>query len=180
MPDRHLDLVYRWVTEPRAEFWGMTGHSREQVGEIYEFLAGLDSHHAYLMRLDGTPVGIFQTYRPADDPVGESYPVQPGDVGIHLFMAPPAGPPVGGFTGAVAGAVHRYAFGDPAVRRIVIEPDVRNERALRRWLRLGYAFAEQIELAGKRAQLAFLTRDRFEGADRAALAGVRGGAAPAG
>ncbi|WP_347404729.1 GNAT family N-acetyltransferase [Solwaraspora sp. WMMD1047] len=162
-PDRHLDVVYRWVTEPRARFWGMTGHSREQVAEIYHFLAGLDSHHAYLMRLDGTPVGIFQTYQPAKDPVGECYPVQPGDFGIHLFVAAPAGRPAPGFTGAVAGALHRYVFADPAVRRIVIEPDVRNEVALRRWRRLGYRFGAQVELAGKRAQLAFLPRDSVGG-----------------
>ena len=40
------------------------------------------------MVLAGTPVGIFQTYEPAADPIGEFYPVRDGDFGIHLFMAP--------------------------------------------------------------------------------------------
>lgn len=157
-PDQHLDLVYRWVTAPRAQFWGMTGYTREQVRDVYAFLAGLPTHHAYLLVLDGAPVGIFQTYQPEADPVGEVYPVQPGDVGIHLFLAPPRQRPVPGFTGAVAGALTRYVFGVLEATRIVVEPDVRNARALRRWRRLGFRFDAEVELSEKRAQLAFLPR----------------------
>ncbi|ROO60853.1 penicillin amidase [Micromonospora sp. Llam0] len=159
-PTEDLDLLYGWVTEPRARFWGMTGHTREQVGDVYRFLDGLDSHHAYLMTVDDEPVGIFQTYLPAEDPLGEHYPVRDGDIGIHLFLAP-ARRPVAGFTGAVAAAFTRYLFADPGRRRIVIEPDVRNDRALRRWKRLGFEFDVELTLADKRAQLAFLTRAAF-------------------
>jgi RimJ/RimL family protein N-acetyltransferase len=49
-------------------------------------------------------------------------------------------------------------FTQPARRRIVIEPDVRNERALRRWRRLGFAFGDRVTTADKTAQLAFLSR----------------------
>jgi hypothetical protein len=156
-PDRHLDVVHDWVTQPRAEFWGMTGKSRAEVREIYAFLAGLETHHAYVMTLDGEPVGIFQTYEPDADPIGEYYPVRDGDAGIHLFLAP-AEPPVPGFTGAVAGALFRFVFAVPSRRRIVIEPDARNERALRRWERLGFTFGERVELPHKPAQMAYLER----------------------
>lgn len=166
-PEVHIDVVFRWVAEPRARFWGMTGHSREQVAEIYRFIDGLDSHHAYLMNVDDRPVGIFQTYEPAEDPLGEHYPVRPGDIGIHLFLAQ-ATPPVAGFTDAVAAAFTRHLFSDPARQRIVIEPDVRNDRALRRWKRLGFEFGPQLELADKRAQLAYLSRAAFEAGRRAA------------
>ncbi|MDG4765707.1 GNAT family N-acetyltransferase [Solwaraspora sp. WMMD406] len=159
-PRAHLDLVHRWVTEPRARFWGMTTYSRAEVGEVYEFIDGLETHHAYLMRIDEVPVGIFQTYEPAEDPLGEHYPVAPGDIGIHLFLAA-AEPPIAGFTGTLAGALNRYLFADPTRTRIVVEPDVRNDRALRRWQRLGFVFDAQLDLADKRAQLAFLTRERF-------------------
>ncbi|MEV6490316.1 GNAT family N-acetyltransferase [Actinoplanes sp. NPDC051633] len=156
-PRKDLDIVYGWVREPRAEFWGMTGHTRDQVQEIYEFVDGLDTHHAYLMVLAGTPVGIFQTYEPAADPIGEFYQVRDGDFGIHLFMAP-ARTEIPGFTGAIFGALLRFVFAVPSRRRIVIEPDARNERALRRWKRLGFELGEQVELPHKTAQLAFLDR----------------------
>lgn len=156
-PAADADLIHEWVTEPRAEFWGMRGHTPQDVRDIYEFVDSLETHHAYLMRLDGEPVGIFQTYEPAADPIGEHYPVRAGDYGIHLFLAP-ADPPVAGFTGAVAGALVRYVFRDSDRRRIIVEPDARNERALRRWKRLGFEFGEQVRLEHKVAQLAFLHR----------------------
>ncbi|MFY1699685.1 GNAT family N-acetyltransferase [Solwaraspora sp. WMMA2101] len=156
-PDLHLDLVYGWVTEPRARFWGMTRHTRQQVGDIYRFIDSLDSHHAYLMSVDDEPVGIFQTYEPAEDPLGEHYPVRDGDIGIHLFLAP-APRRIPGFTDAVAAAFIGYLFSDPRRQRIVIEPDVRNEPALRRWKRLGFVFDARLDLADKQAQLAFLAR----------------------
>ncbi|GAA1876629.1 GNAT family N-acetyltransferase [Asanoa iriomotensis] len=154
-PVRHLDLVHGWVTQPRAEFWGMTGHSKELVHEIYAYVDGLETHHAYLMLLAGEPVGIFQTYRPEADPIGDHYDVRAGDFGIHLFLAP-AETPKPGFTGTVAGALLRFAFAHPGTKRIVIEPDVRNERALARWRRLGFTFDTVVTTPDKTAQLAFL------------------------
>lgn len=51
---------------------------------------------------------------------------------------------------------------DPAARRLVVEPDVRNHLALRRLELTGFTFADEIDMPDKRAQLAFLTRDRFD------------------
>lgn len=51
---------------------------------------------------------------------------------------------------------------DVAARRIVVEPDVRNEAALGRLRTEGFTFASEIDMPDKRAQLAFLTRERFE------------------
>lgn len=156
-PAADAALVHRWVTEPRAEFWGMTDHTLDDVREVYGFVDGLDTHHAYLMRLDDVPCGIFQTYEPAADPIGAYYDVRAGDYGIHLFLAP-ATTPVPGFTGAVAGALVRFVFADPSRTRIVVEPDARNERALKRWKRLGFEFGDRVRTEHKVAQLAFLER----------------------
>ncbi|MEV0003703.1 GNAT family N-acetyltransferase [Micromonospora sp. NPDC050980] len=162
-PDTHAELLHGWVTASRNGFWGMGAHTLDEVREIYAFLDGLDTHHAFLIRLDGEPVGLFQTYRPEADPVGERYLVQPGDVGMHLLLHPPRRL-ARGLTAAVGPALARFLLRDPAVRRIVVEPDVRNEAALRRLRVEGFTFADEIELPEKRAQLAFLTRERFEGA----------------
>ena len=43
----------------------------------------------------------------------------------------------------------------------MVEPDIRNAAALRRLEREGFTFGDEIDLPGKRAQLAFMTRDRF-------------------
>lgn len=154
-PAGDLDLLHAWVTQERAEFWGMTDHTREEVGEVYAFLDSLETHHAYLVLRDTEPVAIFQTYEPEHDPLGEHYDVQPGDLGIHLFVA--AGERVPGFTGELACFLLTWTLSDPAVRRIVVEPDVRNVRSVARFARQGFEPGPIVDLGHKTAQLAFLT-----------------------
>lgn len=160
-PQAHAELLHGWVTQPRAVYWGMGGYTVDEVRDVYAFVDGLATHHAYLILLDGAPVGLFQTYQPEADPVGERYPVLPGDVGMHLLLAPGRRPPRD-FTGTAGPALVRFLFRDPTRQRVVVEPDVRNELALRRLERSGFTFDDEIDLPDKRARLAFLTRDRFE------------------
>ncbi|WP_231605344.1 GNAT family N-acetyltransferase [Micromonospora sp. HK10] len=159
-PAADAALLHGWVTQPWARFWGMGGYTVDEVREVYAFLDGLATHHAYLIDLDGVPAGLFQTYQPEADPVGERYPVRPGDVGLHLLLAADRRTP--GLTSAVCPALFRFLFTDPARQRIVVEPDVRNDRALRRLEREGFTLDAEIDMPDKRARLAFLTRHRFE------------------
>ncbi|MFG3407796.1 GNAT family N-acetyltransferase [Streptomyces sp. NPDC048142] len=156
-PAADLDLLHGWVTEERARFWGMSGHTREQVLEIYEFVDSLPTHHAYLALRDGVPAALFQTYEPDADPVGECYDVQPGDFGIHLLIAPADGA-VKGYTDALLTAFVGHVFSDPAHLRVVVEPDARNEKALARMVRVGFELGPEIVKPEKTARLAFLTR----------------------
>lgn len=157
-PEEDLDLIYSWVTEERARFWGMGSHSREYVLEIYDYLDSLTTHHAYLVYRDAAPAALFQTYEPAADPVGDCYPVESGDLGVHLMMAPPVRPETG-FTPAILSVLLDYAFSNPSVGRIVVEPDARNEKAIARFARSGFALGPEIELPEKRARLMFLLRE---------------------
>lgn len=159
-PVADIDLIHGWVSQPRASFWGMTTHTREEVGEVYAFLDGLTTHHAYLVHEEGVPVAIFQTYEPAHDPLGQTYDVQEGDLGVHLFVAP-AEVPAPGFTGRLIAHLLGVVLADPAVRRIVAEPDVRNAASIARAERVGLRRGEVVELPDKTAQLAFITRDEL-------------------
>ncbi|NEB42387.1 GNAT family N-acetyltransferase [Streptomyces sp. SID14515] len=162
-PAADADLLHGWVTEERARFWGMGGHTREQVREIYEFVESLPTHHAYLALRDGVPAALFQTYEPDADPVGECYDVRPGDVGIHLLIAPAEGEgAVKGYTDALLTAFIGFVFGDPAHLRVVVEPDARNEKALARMVRIGFELGPEIVKPEKTARLAFLTRAALE------------------
>ncbi|MFJ9345033.1 GNAT family N-acetyltransferase [Streptomyces sp. NPDC101237] len=176
-PERDADVVHAWVAEERAAFWGMTGLTRARVVEIYAHLATLDTHHAYLAEKDGTPAALLQTYDPAADRVGECYDVRPGDIGIHVLLAP-AGPdgPRPGWTDALLSAVTEFALRTLDRRRIVVDPDVRNEKAITRFTRQGFTRGPavvlpridlpDVRLPEKHAQLAFLTREvAFASAD---------------
>ncbi|MFD7642299.1 GNAT family N-acetyltransferase [Kitasatospora sp. NPDC059795] len=160
-PAGDAEVVHRWVDDERARFWGMVGRSREQVRETYEFVDSLDTHHAYLVLRDGEPAALLQTYLPEHDPLGEHYPVQDGDLGLHLLVAPAAGPLRHGHTQALVNTLLGFVFADPYVRRAVAEPDVRNERSVARLRASGFEIGPVLELAEKHAQLVHLTRERF-------------------
>ncbi|SES39189.1 Acetyltransferase (GNAT) domain-containing protein [Streptomyces sp. yr375] len=164
------DVVHGWVSEERAAFWGMNGLTRDQVAEIYAHMDTLDTHHAFLAELDGVPAALFQLYEPTEDRVGEVYEVQPGDIGVHLLIAPAgAGGARPGWSAVIMGAFTSYVMIGLDRRRAVVDPDVRNEKAITRFLRQGFEAGPvvtlpeidlpDVYLPAKRAQLAFLRRE---------------------
>ncbi|MGP0224352.1 GNAT family N-acetyltransferase [Paenarthrobacter sp. NCHU4564] len=161
VPAEDIDLIHEWVGQPRARFWGMLEKSREEVLEIYEFLDSLDTHHAFLVELDGQPLALFQTYEPLHDPVSEAYPAREEDIGMHLLLAP-ATRPIPHFTPRLATSLIKYMFSLPGKDRIVVEPDARNAKALRRLEATCFELGPIVQLEEKQAQLGFLTRAGFE------------------
>lgn len=157
-PRRDSALIHRWVGQERARFWGMGDASAEDVLETYTYLDSLTTHHAYLLYRDGEPVALFQSYEPEADPVGECYDVLPGDHGIHLLIGPAGGRPEHGFTTTLLSVFLRFVLADPARQRIVVEPDVRNQKVIDRLQGFGFELGPEIEKPEKRARLAFLRR----------------------
>ncbi|MFF3848667.1 GNAT family N-acetyltransferase [Streptomyces sp. NPDC002328] len=168
--ERDADVVHGWVSEERAAFWGMNGLTRDQVAEIYAHMAGLDTHHAHLVELDGRPVALLQTYDPDADRVSECYEVEPGDIGVHLFLAPAGAEGVRpGWSALLMGVLVTYVMVGLDRRRVVVDPDVHNEKAIARFLRQGFEAGPvvtlpeidlpDVYLPEKKAQLAFLRRE---------------------
>ncbi|MFJ8592043.1 GNAT family N-acetyltransferase [Streptomyces sp. NPDC093598] len=169
-PGADAAVIHRWVSEERAVFWGMTELTEQQVAGIYAHMATLDTHHAYLVVKDGEPVALLQTYEPEADRVSECYDVRPGDIGVHLLLAP-AGPGGAqpGWTARLVTAVAAYVLLGLDRRRVVVDPDVRNEKAVTRFLTMGFTPGPvvllpeidlpDVHLPEKKAQLAFLDRE---------------------
>ncbi len=160
-------LIHSWVTQERARFWGMGEASRELVQEIYEDVDRRTTHHAFMVSRDGQQVALFQTYDCAEDRVSECYEVQPGDVGMHLLIGPTTGAAEHGFTGSLMTVFIAFVFSDDAARRMVVEPDARNTKAISLMERTGFVLGPEVVLPeidlpevylpAKPAQLAFLT-----------------------
>jgi hypothetical protein len=158
-PDADLDVLHDWVTRRGTGFWGLGGLTRTELRDLYAYVGSLPTHHAFVVRWDDAPVALLQTYEPEHDPVGETYPVQPGDVGVH-FLLGGRGPRGTDLWAAVAPVLVAFCFAHPDARRIVVEPDVANERAHARMRALGFETGDQVRVGDKDALLAFLTRER--------------------
>ncbi|MEI5675896.1 MULTISPECIES: GNAT family N-acetyltransferase [unclassified Nocardioides] len=160
--DRDLALLHAWVTHPRSVYWEMQGASREDVATEYARVVADPHHHAWLGRVDGEPAFLAETYDPAHSPLAELPEVRPGDLGMHVLVAP-SDTPVAGFTRLVFRAVLDHCFADPAVRRVVVEPDVRNAKIAALNAAFGFVVARAVELPSKTAALSFCTRAAYDG-----------------
>ena len=163
VPEEDAELLHRWVTHPKASFWMMQDASLKDVEQEYARIAAHEHHHAYLGLHDGEPAFLMEKYDPRYVELVGLYEPEPGDVGMHFLVAP-TDRPVHGFTRAVITAVMEELFADPAVRRVVVEPDVGNKAVHALNAAVGFEPEREIDKPEKRALLSFCTRAQFEAA----------------
>ena len=163
-PQADAPLLHSWFTRPYASFWGMLNASVEDVVEEYSMIQSSGHHHALLGIDDGFPAFLMEEYLPAPSPLNSVYAVQPGDIGMHLLVAPPTGTARHGFTADVMESVLDRLFHKPGVERVVVEPDARNTKIHVLNARLGFEPAGEVTLPDKQALLSFCTRESFRAA----------------
>ncbi|EST39263.1 hypothetical protein N566_02930 [Streptomycetaceae bacterium MP113-05] len=161
-PHTDAELLHRWVTHPKSAFWMMEEATLPEVEREFLEIAAHPRHDAFLGLHDGTPAFLAERYDPADD-LGEAHEKQAGDIGMH-FLCAPAGTPLHGFTRAVLITVMEFLFAQPAVRRVVVEPDVRNTAVHALNEAVGFRIEKTVPLPGKDAYLSLCTRDDFRAA----------------
>lgn len=102
-------------------------------------------------------------YDPTEAELRGLYEAEPGDVGTHFPVAPPE-TPVHGYTLAVIRTVMETLFADPAVRRVVVEPDVTNTAVHALNEAVGFEVIGEIAKPWKDALLSVCTREQFAAA----------------
>ncbi|MBT2387883.1 acetyltransferase [Streptomyces sp. ISL-1] len=154
------ELVHGWVTHPKSAFWLMQDAKLQDVEREYMAIAAHEHHDAFIGLKDDKPVFLMERYDPAHVELAGLYEAEPGDVGMHFLVAP-TDTPVHGFTRAVITAVMETLFADPATRRVVVEPDVRNKAVHALNGTVGFEVVERIEKPEKDAYLSVCTREQF-------------------
>jgi len=155
-------LLHSWVTHPKAAFWLMGDASVADVEHAYADIAQAPHQEAFIGRYDRTPAFVMERYDPARVELTGLYEAEPGDVGMHFLVAPTTKAPIHGFTRAVIRAVMTELFADPATRRVVVEPDVRNAAVHVLNKTVGFEVVRQIKKPEKDALLSVCTREQFE------------------
>ncbi|HET9421953.1 MAG TPA: GNAT family N-acetyltransferase [Nocardioides sp.] len=160
LPD-DLGLLHSWVTHPKAVYWDMQGASVQDVATEYTLIEDDPHHDAWLGRIDGEPAFLAETYDPYYSELAALPELRPGDLGMHVLVAPTEAP-VPGFTRQVFREVMEHCFAEVAVRRVVVEPDVRNERIAALNKAAGFEVVRTVRLRTKEAALSFCTRAAWE------------------
>ena len=155
-----VDLLHSWVTHPKAAFWMMQDATPEQVEAEYRRIAAHPHHDAFLGRWNGVPAFLAERYDPARVELAGLYDARDGDVGMH-FLCAPATTPTHGFTLTVITTVMAWLFADPATRRVVVEPDIRNTAVHALNAAVGFEVAGPVTNTEQRAILSTCTLEQF-------------------
>ncbi|MGX5771357.1 GNAT family N-acetyltransferase [Microbacterium trichothecenolyticum] len=181
-PQRDARVLQRWLADPHAAFWGMGGLSAD---EVREYLAGVvadPDQDAWLGLVDAVPTFFAETYDPAQVLLRGIHDPLPGDLGMHVLIAPPEGEPRHGLTDAVFATVMAWCFDGLGARRVVVEPDARNLRIRRKNVRAGFTELREVSIdEGERTKTAVLsvcTRDDYARSELAAVAARETAPAP--
>lgn len=154
----HAARLHAWLTHPRSAAWEMGHLDVDEVRAYLDDVAADPHQQAWLGRVDGAPTFLVETYDPAHVLLADVHDAEPGDVGMHLLVAPPTGAPVHGLTSAVMREVVRFVLHDLGATRVVVEPDVTNTRIAAKNAAAGFRVLREVDLPGKRALLSACTR----------------------
>nr|WP_281360141.1 GNAT family N-acetyltransferase [Isoptericola halotolerans] len=165
--------VHGWLAHPASAAWHMGDLSPDEVHDYLAAVAADDAQQGWIGRLDGEPVVYVETYDPARVLLTGVHDAEPGDVGMHLLVAPApedrhARRP--GLTDAVMSAVVRFCLADTAAggrggARVVVEPDVQNAKIAAKNAAAGFRVLREVEVTDggltKTAALSVCTHQDF-------------------
>ena len=146
-PARDAARLQRWLAHPRSRFWEMADLDVAQVRAYLETIADDARHGGWLGRVDGEAAFYVETYDPARVLLDGIHDVSPGDLGMHVLISAPTDEPRHGFTDAVFATVMAWCFDERGARRVVVEPDVRNDRVRRKNMRAGFTELREVAVA---------------------------------
>ena len=151
-------IIHDWVNREYAQFWGLMGKNLEEVTEEYKQI--IQHSDVFIGLVNGIISFMLERYNPKNDPIGQYYPVKEYDCGIHVIVAP-AEKPTRRFTWHIFSSIMKFIFNDLSVKRILVEPDIRNQKMFDICHKVGFVDDKVITLPHKTAKLSFCTREQF-------------------
>lgn len=156
-----ITILTDWINRDYAYYWGMQNNTEQQVWDFYNNLEHHYPGSVFIGVYQGQPTFLLECYRAQNNLIGKYYPAQPDDIGMHILVAPPQ-EKIKNFSWGVFQTIIAFIFSDLSVARIVVEPDVRNEKIHKLNLRAGFVYQKILELPDKTAKLAFCTREQHQ------------------
>src|SRR5699024_4608778 len=133
--------------------------------------------------VDGRASFYVETYIPGSLIPQNVLATGPGDIGMHLLVAPPAGPAMHGLTDRIMAEVIDFCLrpadqGGRGGHRVVVEPDARNDAIIEKNRAAGFSPAREATIMmrerEKRALVSVCARADFAASTVAPLVGAGG------
>ncbi len=155
-----LDVVHRWMnTDEVAAGWAQAWPREQWRRHLIEQLAGTYTLPVMIGH-GGVDIAYAELYRAHADVVGQCYPSDPHDVGVHLAIGS-AAHRGGGWGARIGVALIDAGFrAEPRCLRMLTEPDATNTAAVAVSAGLGMTRLGVVELPHKTAVLFAAERDR--------------------
>ncbi|RNA69733.1 GNAT family N-acetyltransferase [Alteribacter keqinensis] len=156
------ELIHKWMNEEHVHpFWNLNITLKAFKSHLKKALA--DKHQSlYLGFLDGQAVSYWEAYWVKGDVVEKAYTAHPYDQGVHLLLGEKRY--LGkGYSLPLLRAMVRFQFQVNDTKKIVAEPDIRNEKMIHVFKKCGFKPIKPIELPDKTGLLMFCERKEFEG-----------------
>lgn len=159
--DRDLGRLHTWLnSEHVLPYWNQDD-PLPQVRDTIAERAANDDQTLYIGSLDHVPMSYWESYWPVADGLGEYYDAEPTDRGFHILIGPTEY--LGkGYAVPLMTAMTTFLFQHPETRRVVVEPDSRNDAVIHALEQCGFEPQDEIEFPDKTGQLMFCWRDTFE------------------
>ncbi len=159
--DRDLNRIHKWMNEEHViPFWQLN-HSIEKFMDHLRKALDDDHQTLYLGKLDDVPISYWEAYWVKGDVVEKCYEAETFDQGIHLLIGEPDY--LGrGYALPFLEAMVSFQFQVAETKKVIAEPDIRNEKMIHVFEQCGFEPVKPIELPDKTGLLMFCHRDVFE------------------
>ncbi|WP_421853247.1 GNAT family N-acetyltransferase [Marinomonas sp.] len=158
--DKHIALIQPWFQMDYAKFWGMQNMTIAQTRQYYLDHIENKGLQVFIGFYGNQASIVLEVYDPNLDEIKDLYPVQAGDIGMHFFAAP-CRTQISGFTLTWMQKVMNFLFEELKATRIVVEPDIHNDKIHTLNLEVGFTYSNAINMTTKTAMLAFCYPENF-------------------
>jgi RimJ/RimL family protein N-acetyltransferase len=152
-------IIHKWVNMTYAIYWGMMGTTLEEFKSAYSKTLASGTE-VYIGEIDGKVKVLMEKYNVIEY-LKNYYNGSQGDIGMHILIGPST-QTIHRFTWNVFSSVMEFLFIDVSIDRVIVEPDIRNEKIHILNKKAGFEYQKQIQLPHKKAWLATCTRKQFK------------------
>jgi siderophore synthetase component len=161
--DRDTVRIHEWLTRPRAHYWLMTDLDENEVRTYLDCIRDSADDAGWIGSVDDIDCFYVETYTPDSLIPQNVVATGPADIGMHLLVAPPAGPAVHGLTDRIMAEVIDFCLrsvdqGGRGAERVIVEPDARNDAIIEKNRAAGFTpITEATIMMGEIEKLALVS-----------------------